>query len=119
MTTSTGIPRIAALAVLGLSGQASAREITHAYRRLAKTTHPDITGQLDPDAGRRFAALTEAYEALSSTPPPPPSPPPPPTPAVTVSLRRPVRVSVRFARPPIVAGPVRMTPSPPTPRESA
>src|SRR6188472_3995176 len=68
MTDATKLPRSAALAVLGLSRHASAREVTAAYRRLAKITHPDVTDPADQDAGRRFAALTEAYRALTSMP---------------------------------------------------
>lgn len=109
MTDSTGLPRLAALAVLGLPTHASASEITQAYRRLAKTTHPDVTGRLDQDAGRRFAALTDAYDALTTSSP---------TPAESVPLRRPVSVPVRLARPPITAGPVRITPPSPTWRRS-
>ena len=44
MTRSNGITRSVALALLGLPGDASPREITRAYRRLAKATHPDRTG---------------------------------------------------------------------------
>jgi hypothetical protein len=95
--------------MLGLTARASAREVTQAYRRLAKTTHPDITGPRDHDAARRFAALTEAYHALtlaSPTPSPPVLPP----------LRRPFPVRVRFSpQPPIVARPVRVTPPDPPP----
>ena len=112
MAEPTGLTRSAALALLGLTAQASAREVTQAYRRLAKTTHPDIAGPRDHDAARRFAALTEAYHllTLTSATPSPPVPPP---------LRRPFPVRVRFAQPPpIVAGPVRVTPpdTPPTTR---
>jgi len=112
MAEPTGLTRSAALALLGLTAQASAREVTQAYRRLAKTTHPDIAAPRDPGATRRFAALTEAYHLLtltSATPSPPVLPP----------LRRPFPVRVRFAQPPpIVAGPVRVTPpdTPPTTR---
>ena len=46
--------------VLGLPGQPSAREVKSAFRRLAKSTHPDAIG-----GGRtasQFARITEAYE---------------------------------------------------------
>ena len=109
MTEPSGLTRSAALAMLGLSARASAREVTQAYRRLAKTTHPDIAGPRDQDAARRFAALAEAYHLLTLTPAThsPPDPPP---------LRRPFPVLVRFAQPPpIVAGPVHVTSPDPSP----
>jgi hypothetical protein len=54
--------------VLGLRAGAGIDEVKRAYRRLARTVHPDLR----PDAGEaerrgleaRFAALTEAYRAL-------------------------------------------------------
>jgi DnaJ domain len=119
--------RMAALAVLGLPEQATAREITRAYRRLAKSTHPDLVGQPgvhhDPepsDAGIRFAALADAYRALTSaaaSPPPAAAPPPPPAAAPPRHGWTPV--AVRFtglptpaaAPAPIVAGPVRISPA--------
>jgi hypothetical protein len=113
MAAPTGLTRSAALALLGLSAQASRGEVTQAYRRFAKATHPDIAGPGDPDAARRFAALTEAYHVLTLTPATPSRPVPPPRP-------RPSPVRVRFAQqPPIVARPVRVTspaPSPTAPR---
>ena len=116
MTDPTGIPRLAALAVLGLSGEASAREITQAYRRLAKTTHPDVTGPLDHDAARRFAALADAYRVLTpnsiSN-----SASPSGSRKESVPPQRPVPVVVRFVRSPVCAGPVRITPLPPISRE--
>lgn len=63
--------RIAALAVLGLDAGADADGIKRAYRRLARTLHPDL--QPDADAPRRralerrFTELTAAYEALNGT----------------------------------------------------
>ena len=124
------VPRPAALALLGLSEQATATDVVAAYRRLAKTTHPDVAGPRDPDAGRRFAALTDAYRALVPTPAAPsPTAPPPEAPPQGGPPRRgriPVRVRVTrspvIARPvgvtrsPIIAGPVRISPLPPTPR---
>ena len=111
----SSVERGAALTVLGLSESATAADVTQAYRRLAKVTHPDAAGPADRDAARRFSALTDAYRSLT-TPPPRGSkaqPARPPTPAA-----RPVRVRVRTpstdepGRPPIVAGPVRITPPP-------
>jgi excisionase family DNA binding protein len=51
-------------ATLGLTPTATQAEIRTAYRRLARTTHPDATGA-DPDTERRFKAVTRAYEVLS------------------------------------------------------
>jgi curved DNA-binding protein CbpA len=56
--------RLAALTVLGLSDTATAEQITAAYRRLAKTTHPDLNGRTDPDAAVRFAEISAAYQRL-------------------------------------------------------
>src|SRR3954469_1756391 len=110
----SSVERRGALTLLRLFDSASAGGATQAYRRLAKVTHPDAAGPADRDAARRFSALTDAYRSLT-TPPPlgsevhatrPPSP----------SGRRPVTIRVRTAsigegdRPPIVAGPVRITP---------
>lgn len=49
--------------VLGVHKSASAQEIRQAYRRLAKTMHPDVNP--DPDAGDKFAIINNAYEVLS------------------------------------------------------
>jgi hypothetical protein len=61
--------RAAAMLLLGVDDAADADAIKRAYRRLARTLHPD----LQPDADelrrraleRRFAELTAAYEALT------------------------------------------------------
>jgi DnaJ-domain-containing protein 1 len=61
-------PRLAALRLLGVEPAADAETIKRAYRRLARSLHPD----LQPDADdarrrtleRRFAEVTAAYEAL-------------------------------------------------------
>lgn len=50
--------------VLGVPADATAQEITRAYRRAAHLAHPDAQPQ-DPQAAARFHALTEAYETLS------------------------------------------------------
>lgn len=105
--------RRAALTVLGLSNSATDAEVTQAYRRLAKLTHPDTAGRADRDTARRFSALTDAYRSLAAPPPVGPecSPVQAPTPAsrpVTVRVR-PIR-DEEPERPPIVAGPVRITP---------
>lgn len=46
---------------LGLPRDATAEEIKHAYRRLAKQYHPDSAG---PAATARFIAIQRAYESL-------------------------------------------------------
>lgn len=50
-------------AVLGVSRDADQSEIQRAYRRLARTLHPDVNK--DPDAEERFKELSEAYDVLS------------------------------------------------------
>ena len=47
---------------LGVSRDASEEEIRRAYRRLARENHPDVSRE--PDAGQRFAEISEAYEVL-------------------------------------------------------
>jgi curved DNA-binding protein len=47
---------------LGVARDASADDIKHAYRRLARKYHPDLNKQ--PDAEARFKELGEAYEVL-------------------------------------------------------
>lgn len=49
--------------VLGVSRKASAAEIKKAFRRLAKTHHPDRDP--DPKAQERFSELSQAYDLLS------------------------------------------------------
>jgi DnaJ-class molecular chaperone len=50
--------------VLGVSPQAGPDEIKSAYRRLAKTYHPD-SGSGDPRQNERFHEVTAAYELLN------------------------------------------------------
>jgi curved DNA-binding protein CbpA len=47
--------------VLGVSRQASAEEIARAYRRAARTSHPDSNGV---GSAERFRAVTDAYAEL-------------------------------------------------------
>lgn len=47
--------------VLGVSRQASAEEIARAYRRAARTSHPDSGGV---GSAERFRAVTDAYAEL-------------------------------------------------------
>jgi curved DNA-binding protein len=49
--------------VLGVSRDASADEIQSAYRKLARTYHPDVNK--DPGAEERFKQISEAYDVLS------------------------------------------------------
>lgn len=50
-------------AALGLDKTASEAQIKKAYRRIAKTDHPDLNP--DPDATERFKAASVAYDLLS------------------------------------------------------
>src|SRR4051794_17893147 len=52
-----------AFRLLGVAADSDAATVAHAYRRLARATHPDLSP--DPDAGRRFATLTAAYRLLA------------------------------------------------------
>lgn len=102
MTLSAG-ERRAALAVLGLASTATPAEVTGAYRRLAKATHPDMTGRTDADAAQRFETLTRAYGRLAadSTGARPAEP----------TSRPRARWTRRPQHPLVVAGPVVVVPS--------
>jgi hypothetical protein len=50
-------------ALLGVPREATVTEIKRAYRKLAKQYHPDVNK--NPDAGQRFAEITEAYDTLT------------------------------------------------------
>lgn len=50
-------------AALGLTKSASAEEIKKAYRKIARTNHPDLKPD-DPDAEARFKAASAAYDLL-------------------------------------------------------
>lgn len=58
--------RIQAFGVLGIPADSDQDAAAHAYRRLARATHPDVSD--DPDAADRFATVAAAY-ALVSEPP--------------------------------------------------
>ena len=47
---------------LGVTREASADDIKHAYRKLARKYHPDVSKE--PDAEERFKEVGEAYEVL-------------------------------------------------------
>jgi curved DNA-binding protein len=49
--------------VLGVHRGATAEEIQRAYRKLARTYHPDVNK--DPEAEERFKDISEAYDVLS------------------------------------------------------
>ncbi len=49
--------------VLGVPKGADADEIKQAFRNRARKLHPDVSE--DPDAGKKFSELNEAYEVLS------------------------------------------------------
>ena len=49
--------------VLGVTRSSSADEIQRAYRKLARTYHPDVNK--DPAAEERFKEISEAYDVLS------------------------------------------------------
>lgn len=60
-----------ALAILGLKEGASAEEVKRAYRKLAFELHPDLHPD-NPDAGKEFQQLSEAYVFVSTSQDPKP-----------------------------------------------
>ncbi len=50
--------------VLGVSREADETQIKKAFRKAARTLHPDVNPD-DPDAQERFREVAEAYEILS------------------------------------------------------
>lgn len=55
--------RVAAYRLLGIPLGSDRTAVVRAYRRLARTVHPDVS--TDPRAADRFAELTEAYRVAS------------------------------------------------------
>jgi len=49
--------------ILGVAADASTKDISKAYKRLAKSLHPDINPG-DTEAEERFKAITDAYDIL-------------------------------------------------------
>ena len=95
---------VEAFQLLGIPRDSDRDTIAHAYRRLARAVHPDVSP--DADAAERFADLTEAYRIATTAPAPPR---PVAHPGDEVPVRRP---DTRLTpEPPIVAGPVRVGPS--------
>jgi len=50
--------------ILGVSGDAETDDIKKAFRKLARSCHPDVAGD-DPEAAEKFAQIREAYETLA------------------------------------------------------
>lgn len=50
--------------ILGVARNSSSKDIKKAYYQLAKKYHPD-TNKEDPNAGKKFQEVSEAYEVLS------------------------------------------------------
>ncbi|MDO5661257.1 MAG: molecular chaperone DnaJ [Brachybacterium sp.] len=50
--------------LLGVSREASTEEIKRAYRKLARTLHPDVNPE--PEAQEKYKKVTQAYEVLSN-----------------------------------------------------
>lgn len=112
-------------ATLGVSAAATPRQITHAYRVLARALHPDTT-TMPGDTSARFTAVTAAYTILHDparraaydrTRPAEPTPRTPPARTVDVRVApppgmQPADVSAhRDARQPLLrAGPTRVSP---------
>jgi len=52
--------------ILGVSSDVSEKDLTKAYRKLARKNHPDANPD-DPGAEARFKAISEAYDVLDDT----------------------------------------------------
>lgn len=106
--------RDAALKVLGVPVDSDRATVTSAYRRLARSTHPDVSP--DPDAAEKFATVAAAYRVVCGVPLSEPRLPAADAPRSTYPMsRRPGRIPPGMSPfaparswwgPPIVAGPV-------------
>lgn len=66
MSSADDLDRLAALAALGLDSAASPRDIVSAYRRLARSSHPDTAA---PSATElNFDQISAAYRFLTRNP---------------------------------------------------
>ena len=52
---------------LGVPKSASAKDIKSAYRKLARTWHPDVNPTKKKEAEEKFKEISEAYEVLSDS----------------------------------------------------
>ena len=93
---------VEAFQLLGIPRDSDRDTIAHAYRRLARAVHPDVSAEAD--AAERFANLAEAYRIATTAPHQPTMPV-----GDAVPIRRPGVPHAQGA--PIVAGPVRISPS--------
>jgi DnaJ domain len=121
--------RLDAFRLLGIPAGSDRETVAHAYRRLARATHPDVSR--DPKTADRFAILTEAYRLATEEPPPPVAPASPassarpapasggvergeewraPTWAMVRAVTLPSSGDVPGHGPPLVAGPVLIRP---------
>ena len=57
-----------ALTVLGLTEPADATEIARAFRRLVRSSHPDVTGDTSPATTKRMVEVVDAYNTLIKQP---------------------------------------------------
>lgn len=64
ISTSTRLLQKDYYKILGVTKNASAKDIKKAYYQLAKKYHPD-TNKNDPDSSKKFQEVSEAYEILS------------------------------------------------------
>lgn len=94
---------VEAFQLLGIPRDSDRDTIAHAYRRLARAVHPDVSAETD--AAERFANLAEAYRIATTSPAHQPAVPA----GEAVPVRRPGVPPVQEA--PIIAGPVRVSPS--------